>query len=120
MWGGVGSSGGKDPDGLAPLFSSLRPETRRAAHSGPVRRAAPGWCPNSQAHRCAAQAGPQAPAAVHMQPGWRTRGEGWSGGLNDRARGGSCGCGQGALVLGVLWWLSEVATLKAATEVAMC
>lgn len=78
------------------------------------------WCPNSQAHRCAAQAGPQAPAAVHMQPGWRTRGEGWSGGLNDRAGGGSCGCGQGALVLGVLWWLSEVAASKAATGAAMC
>lgn len=120
MCGGVGSGGGKDPDGLTPLFSSLRPETCRAAQGGPVRRAAPGWYSNSQAHRCAAQAGPQAPAAVHTQPGRRTRGEGWSGGLNDRARGGSCGCGQGALVLGVLWWLSEVAALKAATGAAMC
>lgn len=45
------------------------------------------------------------------------------GGPNDRASGGNCGCGQGVLVLlvlGVLWWLSEVAALKAATAAAMC
>lgn len=78
--GGVGSVGGMDPDGLSPLISSLRPETRRATQGGPLRRAAPVWCPNRQANCCAAQAGPQAPEAVHTQPGRRTRSEGWSGG----------------------------------------